>query len=1088
MNITRVESDIKTIDYIYHISDIHYRNLKRHDEYEEVLNKFYTNIKNDNLDNKIICISGDIAHSKLEMSPELVDKISSFLINCSNICPTIVIAGNHDANLSNRNRLDVLTPIINNIENDNLFYFKDTGLYSFKNILFSVMSVFDDIENYISFKDIPKGILHKYDKVIALYHGGLLNAKTDIGYSVSDNRITIDTFDGYDYVLAGDIHKQQVHFITKKVENENEFNSKEYEFLDKDGIKYALKKNPIFVYPGSLIQQNYGEHLKGHGYCLWNIKNEDFNFIELENEYGFYTANIVDGKLKDTLDNFPKKGRLRLQIKNTDSNIVKELVYSIKEKYPEISEIIYNRLDGQTFSSVKKQTNTIDNICNINVQNKLLTDYISDNFSVNPEDLLKILDIHKYTYDKLSIQEYNKKIYWKPKKLEFDNLFSYGEKNIINFEKCKNIVGLFGSNASGKSSAIQSLLYALFDKTDKCYKASQIMNNNKITLKSLFNFDVNGTDYYINRIGHRNKKGDVKVDVKFWKNENNEEIMLSGEQRRSTNDVVKDFVGSFDDFMLTTLSTQKNFSSFIEKGQSDRKDLLAKFLGINVFDNLYTQALEDHKNIITFLYKNNSVDIKREIENYNNDILKCVDDIKNIKEKIAENNKQQEELNSKILELNSKLITISVTEDIDVLNLQKKKHEETLLKYTQDYKLLNSEQINLQEKLDKLNNKWLSKIKDENLLKKNSELYLSLENDIKFLSLKLNEFKIKVSNKIEKLKTLDKHEYDPNCIYCMNNIFVKDAIETRKSLDVDKEEVIKIVNEIKEKTEFKNKLNEDYKLYNEYIEDTKHIQNVSQLIDNIFIKIDSLKSKGQLEKSNLNNCIEKINQYNQNIESIKNNKLINSNIEDLKKDIKNLKYKFEQLNSEHVTVKSKYNFNKTKLNELELLLVEVLEKESKNDLYRIYIDVIKRDGIQYQIIKNTLPILENEINTILHQIVDFTLKFETDEKNININIQYDNGSWPIELGSGMETFISSIALRVALTNISNLPRSNFMIIDEGFGVLDVEHMSSIYNVFNYLKTKFDFVIVISHLDWLKDLVDTHLEIKKENGFSKVEYI
>ena len=93
----------------------------------------------------------------------------------------------------------------------------------------------------------------------------------------------------------------------------------------------------------------------------------------------------------------------------------------------------------------------------------------------------------------------------------------------------------------------------------------------------------------------------------------------------------------------------------------------------------------------------------------------------------------------------------------------------------------------------------------------------------------------------------------------------------------------------------------------------------------------------------------------------------------------------------------------------------------------------------------------------------------------------------MSLGSGMEQFILSIAIRVALTNLSNLPRANFLVVDEGWATLDAEHISTISSLFHYLKTNFDFVIIVSHLDSMRDMVDSHLEIKKENGFSKVNF-
>ena len=129
--------------------------------------------------------------------------------------------------------------------------------------------------------------------------------------------------------------------------------------------------------------------------------------------------------------------------------------------------------------------------------------------------------------------------------------------------------------------------------------------------------------------------------------------------------------------------------------------------------------------------------------------------------------------------------------------------------------------------------------------------------------------------------------------------------------------------------------------------------------------------------------------------------------------------------------------------------------------------------------------IQDEVNEILTQITDFKLIFETDGKNINTYITYGDEPWDLTLASGMEKFISSLAIRVGLINVSSLPRSNFLAIDEGFGTMDSDNLNSIYNLFQYLKSQFQFAMIVSHIDSMRDTVDTLLEVKKENGFSNI---
>ena len=165
------------------------------------------------------------------------------------------------------------------------------------------------------------------------------------------------------------------------------------------------------------------------------------------------------------------------------------------------------------------------------------------------------------------------------------------------------------------------------------------------------------------------------------------------------------------------------------------------------------------------------------------------------------------------------------------------------------------------------------------------------------------------------------------------------------------------------------------------------------------------------------------------------------------------------------------------------------ELELQYKYYQYYLEAVNRDGVPYHLISLAIPQIEQEINNILIPIVDFVIKLDTDGKNINAYIVYDNDSfWPIELTSGMEKFISSLAIRTALINISSLPRPNFLAIDEGFGVLDSTNLHSMFNLFDYLKSQFSFMLVISHIDSMRDVVDSLIEVNKVNSFSKINFL
>ena len=144
----KVKVPFRKLKYIHHISDIQIRNLKRHREYEEVFNGLYEEVKK-YPNNAVAYIGGDIAHSKTDMSPELIDQLSRLFKNLADICPTILIAGNHDCNLNNLNRLDCLTPIVDNLNHPNLHYLKRTGVYKCADTSFVVWDVWDKEKDYI---------------------------------------------------------------------------------------------------------------------------------------------------------------------------------------------------------------------------------------------------------------------------------------------------------------------------------------------------------------------------------------------------------------------------------------------------------------------------------------------------------------------------------------------------------------------------------------------------------------------------------------------------------------------------------------------------------------------------------------------------------------------------------------------------------------------------------------------------------------------------------------------------------------------------------------------------------------------------
>ena len=215
---------------------------------------------------------------------------------------------------------------------------------------------------------------------------------------------------------------------------------------------------------------------------------------------------------------------------------------------------------------------------------------------------------------------------------------------------------------------------------------------------------------------------------------------------------------------------------------------------------------------------------------------------------------------------------------------------------------------------------------------------------------------------------------------------------------------------------------------------------------------------------------------------------INDKIEVLEITYEKTKSSYEIVVNGVRSIESQILINETNKKNLDNEIKDLVKAEQKISDYEIYLKLVSRDGIPQLIINDALPIIENEVNTVLdHMMAGFQLGILSEDKNINLYIRYDDQEWPLNLSSGMEKFVSSLALRVGLINVSNLPSPNFLVIDEGFGTLDSENLSNMEGAFDYLKTRFDSVFIISHLDTIKDFMDYLLPVNVEKGYSNIIY-
>ena len=319
----------------------------------------------------------------------------------------------------------------------------------------------------------------------------------------------------------------------------------------------------------------------------------------------------------------------------------------------------------------------------------------------------------------------------------------------------------------------------------------------------------------------------------------------------------------------------------------------------------------------------------------------------------------------------------------------------------------------------------------------------------------------------------------------------KSILETKEKVETEIKEVEHRLQEFE-----KNKLNLNIdidslkgyeKEWSNFVEARDKEDKIDREISGLINKLSTIETEELRNQQQITQQDQLIKEYYKNEKQIKRNKEIRNDIVDVRSDLDDVKKIIKSNNSDILKLNGRISALQNQKESIEDRIQEVKGLEEQSKLFEFYLNSLSKDGVSYELIEKALPMIEGEVNNILAQIVDFGMQLEIDGKNINAYLVYGDQRWSLEMCSGMERFISGLAIRVALINVCNLPRPNFLVIDEGFGTLDSENLQSLFMLFTYLKTQFDFVIVISHIDSMRDVVDNLIEIKKVEGFSHVKF-
>jgi DNA repair exonuclease SbcCD ATPase subunit len=1055
-----LESSLGIINNIYHISDIHIRKRSRHDEYLEVFNRLI-DLFNNHLDKYgrdfIIVITGDIMHDKSELVPESVDMLRQFLVMMSDITEVVMIIGNHDTNIFNKGSMDCITPIVSDLYTRyRIHLLNDNNIYLYGNnnnintIIFGVTTLWatsvtkiekgdlDDIEILANANNIQ---LNKNIIKIGLYHGMIHGCTLDNGmiqYSEENTNSTYfnqTDFDSYTYVMLGDVHKHQ----------------------------YLNKKKTI-AYAGSLIQQKRDEDLVEHGTIKWNLETKTSEFIKIKNDYGMIQIKVGSNKSKIQ----KLKRKLTSEYDNSDipKNLDIRIIYN-SEEGKEFFKKIYSQI-MKNYNIIKRSelTDTI-NINGMNIDFKDMVDQYNDkttddnnidkNFKINDNDSVKkiMMDhltnyvdntkkIHIESITKTQIRDeitdilnqikYNfereiKNI--RLKSIEFNNMFVYTEKNKINFNAFKQLVGLNASNYQGKSSFIDIILYSIYGECSRG-KRYDVLNINSKKMDSKIILEVNGIEYIISRISYVNSVShrDLKESVIITENGKN----ITDDDRVKTRQIIEKKICSYDDMINNSFVLQKNGHSFVDLTDRQKKDLLCKMARLDIFDNIFIEAKSRHCSagqtggkLIKKLdqYELMIKDIKQE-KSHNK--LRLIDEAFIKKKKYTEKNIKI--LEESIIKIENKLCKLTdknnkLNSQISIYDVQKNIYKN----YDDEKENINKKSKNLVIKIQHVNNlkneitqlldgKSEAEIKDKKIQdvynKKHilDNLNISLETNLKLLTnvklipnihqkLKILENQIN-TKQLENLENIKQKSYIEGKIIAIQN--EKNTFDHMTKLFLEKKLCLELADSYNKKSkQLKNSLSAEVIQLNK-LETHEYNVNCNQCMKNPVTQL-LLNTKTQI--IDINNQI-----YEHDKLILENNNMIKTFCDHLDEQYYAMKKDFESLSEydnrlEKIThliqmnEKDIYILNQEKekiIVDIEIISINTEIEKSISDIKQKISDnklEISHDYDKILSIKKKINKIDNEIKSdicLLNELIDHNLEKTKQYFDYQTNMVETSGS------------------------------------------------------------------------------------------------
>jgi len=788
---------------------------------------------------------------------------------------------------------------------------------------------------------------------------------------------------------------------------------------------------------------------------------------------------VMDTIKTEKLINVPKNGFIRVDWQDYPENRTLETINRVKTYFSQKYELPKTSIKINFIPILKNSAGKvvditeglIDNIMDTAYQRRLFSQWVELNgIDVDFDRLCRLDDKVNDVLVNLGEEDIRYRR-WSISKLWIDNFLSFGGDNTIQYDSLKGltVVNSLPANQGGKTIfSIDSLLFLFFGKTTKTDTAAEIFNTftDKDEVEVGGQINIDGDEYIIERklFRKKTKTGNYKTssELNFYRllvdgsKEN-----LEGEQRRETDKLISDTIGTFDDFMLTIVSTAKNLEDLLETKPTQRGRLLTKFIGLEV--------IEKKEDINKGMMSNFKSKMKSNIFN-----------TKQLELDIEENLTKIEENKLSIKESNKKLK--GVDEEIE----EAKRKKEVLLseKYIIDDEIKNVNPKTLQDEIDILTEKGV-KIKEEltevnDGIKKlvkveyDEDIHEEIRGEERDILLKKGKEEDSIDRIEDLIKNLEEGEICPTC---------KRALE-----DVDHTKEIKEEKrKLKEYNSNLKKLLKALEKINKSLEKQSDLKSKSDLRDKLELTRDRTEVEIEGLRVDVKEKMNLLKNYQRNIEYIEKNRDVESKILGYNQLLDKLNNKRDNLRTEIQDFKNDSKTKKTQNIENQKIIEQILKEEEVLKIFEIYNRMIGKNGISKLVLSSVIPIINYELNRLLDEVCDFDIELEMNDKNeVDFNIIKKNVTKKLKSGSGLETTLASLALRCVLGRISTLPKPNIIVFDEVLGKVANINLDYVKIFFDKIKKMYEIILLITHNPITQDWADKIITIEKNNDISTLQ--